>query len=159
MPHAVEIVRRVGGGLADRDVRAAVRATLKALSEMKTGRPHGSPAERGAVSVTFVGDATMRALNRRTRRKNAATDVLSFPGGTDASFPAPGAPFFLGDVVISVPYARRDAKRLGIGLRHELFDLLVHGLLHCAGMDHVTASGATRMFALQERIVSSLCSR
>lgn len=110
-----------------------------------------------AVSVTFVGDAAMRALNKRTRKMDATTDVLSFPG--EGTFPAPGAPHFFGDVVISLPYAKRDAAQLDITLQHELFDVLVHGLLHCAGHDHVKPADARRMFRLQESLVSRLCSR
>ena len=147
MPHAVEIVRRVRGGLSDREVRRAVDLTLRALKR----RPPQ------AVSVTFVGDAAMRALNKRTRKIDKTTDVLSFPG--EGSFPAQGAPTFFGDVVISLPYARRDAKQLDITMEHELFDLLVHGLLHCAGHDHVKPAEARRMFRLQESLVSRLCSR
>lgn len=147
MPHAVEIVRRVRGGLSDRDVRRAVDAVMRAL---KRRMPQ-------AVSVTFVGDAAMRALNKRTRKIDKTTDVLSFPG--EGSFPAPGQPQFFGDVVMSLPYAKRDAKQLDITLEHELFDLLVHGLLHCAGHDHVKPAEARRMFRLQESLVSRLCSR
>ncbi len=149
MPHRVDIVRRAAGGLSDREVRAAVAAVLRAVG---VRRPH-------AVSVSFVGDAAMRALNRRTRGKDKATDVLSFPGeGESPAFPGGDLPFF-GDVVIALPYARRDARRLGITLRHELFDLLVHGLLHCAGHDHGKPRQAARMFTLQERLVDRLCSR
>lgn len=150
MPHAVEIVRRVQGGLSDRDVRRAVTMTLAAL-------PRAASRGLQAVSVTFLGDAAMRALNRRTRKIDATTDVLSFPG--EGAFPAPGAPRFFGDVVISLPYAKRDAKQLDITLQHELFDLLVHGLLHCAGHDHLDPAQARRMFTLQESLVSRLCSR
>lgn len=148
MPHRVDIVRRAAGGLSDREVRTAVAAVFRAL---RIRRPH-------AVSVTFVGDAAMRALNRRTRGKDKATDVLSFPGeGGNPAFSGGELPHF-GDVVIAVPYARRDAKRLGITLRHELLDLLVHGLLHCAGYDHGKPADAARMFSLQEKLVDRLCS-
>lgn len=109
------------------------------------------------MSVTFVGDAAMRALNRRIRNIDKTTDVLSSPG--EGNFPAPGAPCFFGDVIIALPYAKRDATQLDITLTHELFDLLVHGLLHCAGHDHVKAVEARRMFRLQESLVSRLCSR
>ncbi len=147
MPHTVEIVRRVRGGLSDRDVRRAVELTLRALKRRASQN----------VSVTFVGDTAMRALNRRLRKIDKTTDVLSSPG--EGTFPAPGAPRFFGDVIISLPYAKRDAQQFDITLEHELFDLLVHGLLHCAGHDHIKAVEARRMFRLQEALVSRLCSR
>ncbi len=107
----------------------------------------------------------MRALNKRTRKIDKTTDVLSFPGEAPRraalarGIVIPGEPHFFGDVVISLPYARRDATQLDITLQHELFDLLVHGLLHCAGHDHVKPADARRMFRLQESLVSRLCSR
>lgn len=147
MPHVVEVVHRVRGGMTDRDVRRAVELTLRTLKRRASQD----------VSVTFVGDTAMRALNSRTRQIDKTTDVLSFPGETTARFPAGDVPFF-GDVVISLPYARRDAKRLGLTLQHELFDLIVHGLLHCAGHDHMKSAQARRMFRLQESLVARLCS-
>ena len=87
----------------------------------------------------------MRTLNRVWRGKDAPTDVLSFPGGE--SGPAP----FLGDVAIDVPYAARQARRLGHSLRREVQVLLAHGILHLLGHDHETDDGT--MFALQRRLV------
>lgn len=146
MPHRVDIVRSAARGLTDREVRAGVVAVLTALKIRRAQ----------AVSVAFVADAAMRVLNRRTRKIDKTTDVLSFPGGV---VPFPGDLPQFGDVVVNVPYARRDAVRLGITLRHELFDLLVHGLLHCGGYDHKKSRDASRMFSLQERLVDRLCSR
>ena len=74
----------------------------------------------------------MRSLNRRYRRKDRSTDVLAFPGGANG---------FLGDVVISVPYASRQARRRGEPASREIDRLLVHGLLHLCGYDHETDSG------------------
>ena len=82
--------------------------------------------------MLFCGDARMRALNRRYRRKDRSTDVLAFPAGTNG---------FLGDVVISVPYASRQARRRGEPASREIDRLLVHGLLHLCGYDHETDSG------------------
>jgi probable rRNA maturation factor len=86
----------------------------------------------------------MRTLNRVWRKKDRPTDVLSFPGGEAEDA-------FLGDVAIDVPYAGRQARRLGHSLQREIQVLLAHGILHLLGHDHETDDGT--MFALQGRLV------
>jgi len=95
------------------------------------------------VSILFCGDTKMALLNRRYRRRNRSTDVLAFPA-------APGAPAFLGDIVISVPYARRQARRRGEPAAREIDRLLVHGYLHLLGYDHETDEG--QMDALEAKL-------
>jgi probable rRNA maturation factor len=86
------------------------------------------------VSVYFCGDRRMAALNRRWRRKDRSTDVLSFPaGGGDLGF--------LGDIVISVPYAIRQARQRGQAPAREIDRLLLHGYLHLLGYDHEADEG------------------
>lgn len=83
------------------------------------------------VSVRLVGDAAIHALNRDYRRHDRPTDVLAF---AQREGPAAGLhPAVLGDVVISVDTARRQAKR---GLYRELLHLAAHGLCHLLGYDH-----------------------
>ena len=74
----------------------------------------------------------MQALNRRFRKKNKATDVLSFPSG------APGA---AGDIAISLEIAAANAVELGHGLATEVKILILHGMLHLAGFDHEIDDG------------------
>ncbi len=74
----------------------------------------------------------MRTLNRRYRRKDRATDVLAFPGA---------AAGLLGDIVISVPYAARQARRRRERAAREIDRLLLHGFLHLCGYDHETDEG------------------
>ena len=89
---------------------------------------------KGEVSVLLTTDEGIRGLNRRFRKKNKATDVLSFPA-------EPG--FGLaGDLAISVDTAARQAEEQGHRLAVELRVLMLHGLLHLAGMDHETDDGA-----------------
>ena len=95
------------------------------------------------VSVYFCGDRRMAELNRRWRRKDRSTDVLAFPS-------VEGASGFLGDIVISVPYARRQAKRRGEPAAREIDRLLLHGYLHLLGYDHETDEG--EMDALEGRL-------
>src|SRR3954470_23955839 len=79
---------------------------------------------RGDVNVLLTNDRKMRELNRRFRRKDKTTDVLSFPstGG--------------GDIAISVPLAKQNARVLGHGVGDELKILILHGALHLRGHDH-----------------------
>jgi probable rRNA maturation factor len=95
------------------------------------------------VSVLFCADARMRTLNRRYRSKDRSTDVLAFPAGDAAGG-------FLGDIVISVPYAEREARRRAEPRAREIDRLLVHGLLHLMGYDHETDEG--QMDALEGRV-------
>lgn len=84
----------------------------------------------GDVNCLITGDAQMRALNRQFRGKDCPTDVLSFPSENGG-----------GEIAISLDTAVRQAAELGHPLEQELRILILHGLLHLAGMDHETDSG------------------
>ena len=105
----------------------------------------------------LVGDARIRKLNKEWRKKDKATDVLSFPllGAADLKQAAKvKGPLPLGDIVISVPTARRQAKERGHSLALELDLLLVHGLLHLLGYDHeISPAEATRMRRLETKVL------
>ena len=115
---------------------ARVRSILTRASRAARLRPR-------EVSVLFCADGRMRSLNRRWRGFDRPTDVLSFPAGASADG-------FLGDIVISVPYASRAARRRAEPPAREIDRLLVHGLLHLAGYDHETDHG--EMDALEARV-------
>lgn len=87
----------------------------------------------GEVSLVLTGDRAVRALNARYRGKDAPTDVLSFPGS--------GGEAGLGDIVISVETAARNARSLGRTLPRELDVLALHGFLHVLGYDHEADDG------------------
>jgi probable rRNA maturation factor len=89
---------------------------------------------RGDVDVLLADDATLRSLNKTFRRKNKATDVLSFPAAENPYGHA-------GDLAISLDTAARQAAAFGHTLRDEVRILLLHGLLHLSGMDHETDDG------------------
>jgi len=113
------------------------------------------PARKaGAMGVCLVGDRAMRALNRRHRAKDATTDVLSFPA---RRAPDPEGLRHLGDILISVPQAARQARAAGHALDHELRVLLVHGYLHLLGYDHEKDAG--QMMRLQRRLERQLLPR
>jgi probable rRNA maturation factor len=92
-----------------------------------------------SLGVRFVGDRAMRLANRRFRGLDKTTDVLSFPGADGAG--EGNLPNHLGDILISVPAARRQALEAGHGVDRELKTLLLHGILHCLGHDHETDGG------------------
>ena len=87
----------------------------------------------GELAVVLAGDRTLRSLNARYRGKDKPTDVLSFPG--------PGGEAGLGDVVISLDTAERNARALGRTLPQEVDVLALHGFLHVLGYDHETDDG------------------
>ncbi len=107
--------------------------------------------ERAELSLTLVRDPQIRELNRLWRDKDSATDVLSFPGGESLG---PG-PRLVGDVVISLDTARRQAQGLGTTFEDELSLYLAHGLLHLLGFDHHTAKEAKAMAREERRLLGT----
>lgn len=101
------------------------------------------------LSLSIVGDAEIRELNRSWRGKDSATDVLSFP------LAAHGAGPMLGDVVISLDTGMRVAHEARRELDAELDRYLAHGILHLTGHDHATARQARDMAAAEERLLSA----
>lgn len=100
---------------------------------------------RGEVSIRVTTDAELQDLNRRFRRKDKPTDVLSFPCGIPE--------FAGGDIAISGDIAARNAAELGHSRETELKILILHGLLHLAGYDHETDQGEmeARELALRQK--------
>jgi rRNA maturation RNase YbeY len=97
------------------------------------------PPDATGVTVAFVSDRAMRELNRMWRHKVGTTDVLSFPAEQDEFEKAEGSS--LGDVVISVEQAARQAKENGLSFDQEIAQLILHGLIHLCGYDHSTDNG------------------
>lgn len=108
-------------------------------------------------NVCFVGDREIRKLNQAYRREPRPTDVLSFPwrpqAERGAGKHAGKREFadFLGDVVISVETARRNARAEGHSLQNEIRWLILHGVLHLLGYDHVTDNGEMTALELSLR--------
>jgi len=107
------------------------------------------PAEGVGVTVAFVSDRAMRELNRMWRHKRGTTDVLSFPAGQDEFERVEGST--LGDVVISVEQAARQAAEHGLEFEEEVAQLILHGLLHLCGYDHETDTGEMNRLELRLR--------
>jgi rRNA maturation RNase YbeY len=106
------------------------------------------------LGILLVGDQRMRVLNRRYRGKDRTTDVLAF--AMREAFTPHGSrltPNMLGDVVISVSTAWRQAKEAGRSLDEELAWLLVHGILHLCGYDHERSEKEARRMHRRERMI------
>ena len=102
-------------------------------------------ADGGHFSVALISDRRMKELNRFFRGKDSTTDVLSFPHEEDEfeslSTTEESSPNFLGDIVISVEQAAKQAKENSLTLENEIQQLMLHGLLHLCGYDHETDKG------------------
>ncbi len=129
--------------------RRGLRRALGRLLE-ETGEAEAS------VALTLVGDAGMRRINRERRGKDRATDVLSFPLYAVGEAAPPGVERLLGDIVISVPTAQRQARAYDATLDAELKRLLVHGLLHLLGHDHERPRERGRMQAEERRLAAAI---
>lgn len=110
------------------------------------------------LSIELAGDHRMRRLNREYRKKDRTTDVLAFPMREALAPHAAGlATNMLGDVVISVPQARRQAIEVGRQLDDELVSLLVHGVLHLCGYDHERGEKeAVRMHRRERQLLTAI---
>ena len=102
---------------------------------------------KAELSVLLCDDAFIQGLNLQWRQKDVPTDVLSFPMGDDT---------VLGDVVISLDTAARQAAERGHDLATELDVLLVHGLLHLLGHDHELPGQDVTMAAEENRLLGEL---
>jgi probable rRNA maturation factor len=102
------------------------------------------------VSIALVSDRRARMLNRKYRRRDYATDVLSFPSAAFASGDVPASERFLGDIVIARGVAARQGRAAGHGEGTELRILALHGLLHLLGYDHERDNGTMRR--VEERL-------
>jgi len=111
--------------------------------------PRMAAASGASATIAFVSDRAMRELNRMWRHKRGTTDVLSFPAEQDEFEKLEGAS--LGDVVISVEQAARQAKENGLKFDEEIAQLILHGLLHLCGYDHATDNGEMNRLELRLR--------
>lgn len=126
--------------------RALNQSRLQALAHRILASA-GDP--RAELSVELVGDHRMRRLNRQYRRLDRPTDVLAFPmregvGSTSS---------LVGDVVISVHTADRQARTAGHSLDQEVVTLLIHGILHLLGYDHERSGREARRMVRKEQAI------
>ena len=111
-------------------------------------------AARGTLAVALASDAEVRVLNRRYRRQDRPTDVLSFPGDVSAGASrSDRAHRHLGDLVIATGVARGQAVEAGHSYATELRVLALHGLLHLLGYDHHASDDDGRMARAERRLL------
>ncbi len=108
------------------------------------------------VDITLADDETQRALNRTWRGKDAPTNVLAFPAADPTSPAPPGAPLLLGDVVLAFETVSREAVEQQKPLADHLRHLVVHGVLHLLGHDHIDDRDAAAMEAREIAILAEL---
>ena len=137
----------VSCALAQGELRAACDAVL---AHEGVGRPC-------SVSVSVVGEPRMREINAEWRDVDAATDVISIEcERPDDPSLAPGEPCELGDIVIAPDYIARQAAAFGTTPADETRLMLVHGMLHLLGHDHLDDASAEAMEALEEEVLAGL---
>jgi probable rRNA maturation factor len=127
------------------------RAVVAALA-------HQSESPESELTIVLTDDTRVQELNRDYLGIDAPTDVLSFPASeTDGSEinPETGARY-MGDILISLPYAARSAGKTGHPLEAEVQLLAVHGVLHLLGHDHAEADEKARVWKAQAEILESL---
>ncbi len=141
-----------GNALPDAASRASL-AALAALAALAPGvLPQGRPPE---IGIRLSDDAEVRALNRTWRGQDKPTNVLSF-ASDDATLKVDGAPLLLGDVVLALETVLAEAAAQGKAPADHFSHLVVHGVLHLVGYDHVRASGAAVMEPLEIRVLAQL---
>lgn len=141
-------------GKVSEDITQLVKEVLNHAAGMEdlSGHPE--------VSVTFMTDEKIREINAEYRGKDKATDVISFAleemtEGEVAIVQEEGMPVVLGDILISVDTAARQATEYGHDERREIGFLALHGFLHLLGYDHMTEEDEKKMFGRQKEILAS----
>ena len=131
--------------------RLSARTLAAFLARLAAEMPHAS---RDRMGVSLVGDAAMRRYNRVYRGKDCTTDVLAFPAARGLD---PESRRHLGDLVISIPRARAQARQRGHSLSREVRTLALHGYLHLLGYDHERDDGTMRR--LERRLTRAFLAR
>jgi len=111
------------------DKKLLEKIAKKTLKSLKT--------KLAEISLVFVSDIRMKSLNRKYRGRNRVTDVLAFD---------------YGEIIVCLPQAKRQAKKIGHSLKKELAILLIHGILHLAGYSDETKKGYNKMINKQKEL-------
>lgn len=135
-------------GLKSRLEKAA-RITFAGLPLALQKRGQG-----GEVNVLLTSDKEVQRLNNTFRKKNKPTNVLSFPN--ELPLKNRGESFPLGDLALAYAYTAKEARAEEKILLNHVTHLVIHGLLHLFGYDHMTSSAANRMEKLETRLMAEL---
>jgi len=109
-----------------------------------------------AVTLVLTGDASIARFNRNYRKKKGSTDVLSFAYREAPTPLADGLPEYLGDVIISLETAQKQAQEYNVTLHDEMLRLIVHGMLHLLGYDHEQYYKKKQMQKKEEELLQHL---
>jgi probable rRNA maturation factor len=146
----VQVDEPYQGEVDENDLARVVTAAL--LAEGRT---------EGQITVVVTDDESMAVLNQQFRGEQGPTDVLSFPfqEPTPGFVSPPEAASYLGDIIIALPFTRKQAAELARPLAEELRLLAVHGALHLLGYDHAEANAEAHMWARQDEILAELTAK
>jgi probable rRNA maturation factor len=150
-PATVAIAVRVEAGVWPS--RSALGALTRRVVDAATAALRPKLAAGAELSLLFTDDAHIRELNRRYRRIDRATNVLSFPAAVpaEARYCA-----LLGDIALASETVRREAESQGLTIEAHLSHLIVHGFLHILGYDHANEAEASAMERLESGILRDL---
>jgi probable rRNA maturation factor len=141
----IEVTGEAIPRFSKREIASFTRQVLLALEKLDKLKE-----EITEVSIAFIDDEAMKELNQKFRKKSKTTDVLTFPADDSYNEPsATGRP--LGDIVISVDQARRQAADEKHSLATEIRYLVLHGVLHALGYDHETDQGEMNALEIEVR--------
>ena len=104
---------------------------------------------KGIIEIRIVGEQKIKSINNSYRGVNSSTDVLSFAWQEDDSFKSD----YLGQIFICYPIIKKQAKAFEVNEKEEFIRMLIHGLLHLVGFDHIEKKDAKKMFTIQEQLL------
>jgi probable rRNA maturation factor len=145
--------------VADEQTELVGLGELHSLAEMVM-REEGYP-EDVEVTLLFVDESEMAAYNVRFLDRTGPTDVLAFPveellPGVVPDHDPQGPPLMLGDVVVAPAYVRRQAHEYGVSYEDEMALMVIHGILHLLGYDHIDEDEAERMEERERRLLANV---
>ena len=142
----LEVDETSPGGVDLDGLRTLVEAVLEA-EELEPGT---------GLAIRLSDDASLRELNRTHRGADEPTDVLSFGAEEGEAFPAaPGEPRYLGDIAVSLEAVERQAAEAGLAAKDELAHVVLHGVLHLLGYDHLNDADDAAMRAREEAFLGA----
>jgi len=157
----VEILVSIEEGAWEDRLEDAEALVLRA-AEAALARAEGVPRGAAELSVVLADDETVRGLNHQYRGKDKPTNVLSFPlheeedGPAESLAPGGPLPILLGDVILAYGVVARESSEQGKPFADHLTHLVIHGVLHLLGYDHIEDADADRMENLETEILSGL---
>ena len=153
---AMNIALRIDSGAWENEVpdidSIIDRAAVCAWENGNVGE-YELPVEQAEISVLLTDDSAVQELNKTYRGMDKPTNVLSFAALDDEDEPIVD-PMLLGDIVVAFETTKREAEEQKISIKDHLFHLIVHGVLHLIGYDHIEDGDAAEMESLEIKILA-----